>query len=131
MVLEAQRIWVNSHAKRLGSKITPQVVKDKFNGDLGDFLTADIDTLPRACAAIGGVTPGYLIYRVHPVAVRMSGEIYNDLDVVTSLKTLAVAASVYVNPVTIPLVMMYAGLGWAAGRVIETALKRNPSRIRN
>jgi hypothetical protein len=123
MVLEKQRAWVNSHTRNIGAKLTPQSVKDKFGGDLGDVLTADLNTIPRVGAAIGALAPGYIAFQVLPhidSAYKFS-EIAPEI--VPQLERLAISASVYINPLTMPAVAAYAGLGFGAGKLVQMAIK--------
>ena len=122
MVLKKQREWLNYHTKRIGEKITPQLVKDRFKGDLGDLLTADLNTIPRKGAAIGTVLPGYITYQILPVIDQVY-DVNSNPEILPQLERFAIAASTYVNPVMLPAVAMYAGLGWFAGKMIEIGMK--------
>jgi hypothetical protein len=126
MILEKPREWLNDHTKRIGGKLTPQRVKDKLGGDLGDFLTADLNTAPRIGAAVATMFPGYVAYRVLPIV----DQVYNiNTNPEMFPERLAMAASIYINPVTIPAVAIYVGLGWLGGKVMERAIDTfsNPS----
>ena len=123
MVLKKQREWLNHNTKKIGEKITPQVVTEKFNGDLGDLLTAELNTIPRKAAAIGTVLPGYIVYQFLPI-IDQTYDVHSNPEILPQLERFAFATSTYVNPVMLPLVAVYAGFGWFAGKMIEKGLRK-------
>ena len=82
-----------------------------------------MNTVPRKASAIASLLPGYIAYEVLPIADQ-TYDVYSNPEIIPQLERFAFAASTYINPVMLPAVVLYAGIGWFAGKMIEKGLKK-------
>ena len=120
MTLKEKRNELRAITQRVGDRLTPNIVEEKLNGTLGDLLNMNLTDLPRTGAAIGVIAPAYIVYDVLP-SFEQKYDLFANPETIPQLERFAVAASSYVNPLLLPAVAMYAGLGWLTGTFIEMA----------
>ncbi len=119
MTLASLRKRINDTANNVGEKITPQSLKERYGGKhLGDLLNADLNTPSRKGAAAGFIFNGVVTYEILS-GIFPQYDVYQNPDTLKQLEGLAFTSASYLNPLTLPVLAAYIGIGWGIGKLME------------
>ncbi|MBI2572797.1 hypothetical protein HYV86_02970 [Candidatus Woesearchaeota archaeon] len=110
---------INQQTASLARSLTPESYKKAFHTDLGDLLTLNVDTPRRLATTVGAITPVIISYFLLPIIDKQYSLDQNP-DISTQIDRLAQAITgTYFNPLAIPPVIGFIGIGYAFGVACE------------